>query len=68
MHDIPSYSEADPVNRERHGLEVGDEVPAFGGTVEVVSVDEEGVEFSDGDTATHNTVCKNMADLELIGN
>ena len=63
MEGLASYVTADPVNREKHGLEVGDKVTGgFGPTVEVVEIDDEGVKLSDGSTASHNTVCCNMSD------
>lgn len=67
MKGIADYKGADLANKERHGLEVGDTIEAgMGPTVEVVEIDDEGVKFDDGSTASHVTVCSNMADLNLL--
>lgn len=68
MEDLADYEKgADEANREKHGLEVGDEIDAgMGPAVEVVEVDHEGVKFSDGSTAPHNTVVRNMSQLNEL--
>ena len=68
MEGLADYEKgADKANKEKHGLEVGDTLSGgMGGEVEVVDVDEEGVKFSDGSTAPHNTVVRNMTQLNLL--
>jgi len=67
MEGLASYQGSDEANRERHGLEVGDTIEAgMGPTVEVVEIDDEGVKFDDGSTACHNTVVRNMKQLDLL--
>lgn len=67
MEGLASYHGSDEANKERHGLEVGDTIESgIGGPVEVVEIDDEGVKFDDGTTASHNTVVCNMSDLGLL--
>lgn len=67
MEGIPDYKGDDVANKERHGLTVGDKLSGgMGGDVEVVEMDNEGVKFSDGSTACHNTVVRNMEQLEML--
>ena len=67
MEDLPDYVDADPANKARHGLEVDDTLSAGMGDDEtVVAIDDEGVKFDDGSTASHNTVVRNMEQLGLL--
>lgn len=67
MEGLADYKGADEANKERHGLEVGDTLSGgMGGDVEVVEIDDEGVKFDDGSTACHNTVVRNMEQLDLL--
>lgn len=67
MKGVADYHGTDEPNRNRHGLTTGDTIDAgMGPTLEVVDVDDEGVEFNDGSALPHVAVCANLEDLNEL--
>jgi len=68
MEGIPTYEEKDQTKyADKHGLEVGDVAKGgIGPDPEVVDMDEQGCEFSDGSVASHRTIVINMTDVGML--